>query len=107
MNTTAPLLHRTALAWLLGLLVLGGGSRLAARCFPELQMPSVDWLGRRLFISRQGRSVRVERAKLERTDEPDRRYDGDLRVPIGPDLDALAGCGALDQRRERFFRFRD
>ena len=47
MNTTALSLRRTVLAWLLGFLALGGGgSRLAAKCFPELQVPSVDWLGR-------------------------------------------------------------
>jgi len=40
-------------------------------------LTGVDWLGRRLFTSRKMRAIRVERATLEKIDEPDRRYDGE------------------------------
>lgn len=36
-----------------------------------------DTVARRLFTHQQQRTLRVEREKLERSDEPDRRYDGD------------------------------
>jgi hypothetical protein len=36
-----------------------------------------DHIGTRVFTTRQVRKVRVEREKLEKMDEPDRRYDAD------------------------------
>lgn len=40
-------------------------------------LTGIDRLGRKLFSTQQQRSRRVERAKLEKMDEPDRRYGGD------------------------------
>jgi hypothetical protein len=61
-------------------LVLTGLIRSAAAYIDEAHgdpiLTGVDWLGRRMFTSRQERSVRTAREKLEGADEPDRRYDG-------------------------------
>jgi hypothetical protein len=40
-------------------------------------LTGADALGRTLFHTKQQRALRVERAKLEKMDEPDRRYDGE------------------------------
>ena len=45
-----------------------------------------DWLGRRLFTSQKQKAARVERAKLEKIDEPDRRYDGEWAGLTGVDF---------------------
>jgi hypothetical protein len=79
---TAPLTFAlfTSLGLFCSYLVVSGLVRTAASYIGEAHgdpiLSGADWLGRRLFTSRQERSVRVERARLERTDEPDRRYDG-------------------------------
>jgi hypothetical protein len=71
-------------------LVLTGLVRAAAAYTGEAHgdpiLTGVDWASRRLFTSRQQRVVRVERAKLERTDEPDRRYAGDWAGMTGVDF---------------------
>lgn len=70
-------------------LVVSGVVRTAASYIGEAHgdpiLSGVDGLGRRLFTSRLERSVRVERARLERTDEPDRRYDGEWAGLTGVD----------------------
>ena len=71
-------------------LVLSGFVRVVASYVDEAHgdpvLSGADWLGRRLFTSRQQRTVRVERARLERTDEPDRRYDGEWAGLTGVDF---------------------
>jgi hypothetical protein len=44
--------------------------------FGDPILTGVDALWRKLFTTQQQRSVRVARERLERADEPDRRYDG-------------------------------
>jgi hypothetical protein len=78
---TAPLQFLfTPLGFIAAYMVFTGLFRVVASYVDEAHgdpiLSGADWLGRRLFTSRQQRTVRVERAKLERTDEPDRRYDG-------------------------------
>jgi hypothetical protein len=62
-------------------LVLSGLVRVVASYVDEPNgdpiLGGADRLWRRVFTSRQQRSVRVARQKLERMDEPDRRYDGE------------------------------
>ena len=62
-------------------LVLSGLARSVAGLIGEPSgdpiLTGADALGRKLFTTKQQRSVRVERAKLEKMDEPDRRYDGE------------------------------
>jgi hypothetical protein len=62
-------------------LVLSGFARSVASYtgepFGDPILTGIDTLARRLFTTRQQRSVRVQRARLEKVDEPDRRYDGE------------------------------
>ena len=71
-------------------LVLSGFLRVVASYVDEAHgdpiLGGADWLWRRVFTSRQQRSVRVARQKLERMDEPDRRYDGDWAGLSGVDF---------------------
>jgi hypothetical protein len=71
-------------------LVFSGFARVVASYVDEAHgdpvLSGADWLGRRLFTSRQQRTVRVERARLERTDEPDRRHDGEWAGLTGVDF---------------------
>jgi hypothetical protein len=88
---TAPLTFAlfTPLGLFCSYLVVSGIVRSAASYIDEAHgdpiLSGVDWLGRRLFTSRQERFVRGERARLERTDEPDRRYDGEWAGLTGVD----------------------
>jgi hypothetical protein len=88
---TAPLQFLfTPIGLLAGYMVLSGLARIVGSYIDEAHgdpiLSGADWLGRRLFTSRQQRIVRVERAKLERTDEPDRRYDGEWAGLTGVDF---------------------
>ena len=88
---TAPLQFLfTPLGFLAGYMVLSGLARVVGSHIDEAHgdpiLSGADWLGRRLFTSRQQRVVRVERARLERTDEPDRRYDADWAGLTGVDF---------------------
>ena len=89
---TAPLafLFFTPLGLFAGYLVLSGFVRIVGSYIDEAHgdpiLTGADWLGRRLFTSQQERSVRAERAKLERIDEPDRRYNGDWAGLTGVDF---------------------
>jgi hypothetical protein len=88
---TAPLQFLlTPLGFVAGYLVLTGLFRIVASFVDDAQgdpvLTGLDTLGRRLFTSRQQRVVRVERATLERMDEPDRRYDGDWAGLAGVDF---------------------
>jgi hypothetical protein len=88
---TAPLQFLfTPLGFLAGYMVLSGLARVVGSYIDEAHgdpiLSGADWLGRRLFTSRQQRVVRVERARLERTDEPDRRYDGEWAGLTGVDF---------------------
>jgi hypothetical protein len=71
----------TPLGWLATYLVLSGiarsGASYTGEPFGDPILTGIDTLARRLFTTRRQRSVRVERARLEKTDEPDRRYDGE------------------------------
>ncbi len=88
---TAPLTFAlfTPLGLFCSYLVVSGIVRSAASYIDEAHgdpiLSGVDWLGRRLFTSRQERFVRGERARLERTDEADRRYDGEWAGLLGVD----------------------
>jgi hypothetical protein len=88
---TAPLQFLfTPLGFIAAYMVFTGLVRVVASYVDEAHgdpiLSGADWLGRRLFTSRQQRVVRVERAKLERTDEPDRRYDGEWAGLTGVDF---------------------
>jgi len=88
---TAPLQFLfTPIGILASYMVLSGLVRIVGSYIDEAHgdpiLGGADWLGRRLFTSRQQRIVRVERAKLERTDEPDRRYDGEWAGLTGVDF---------------------
>jgi len=88
---TAPLQFLlTPLGFAAGYMVVTGLFRVVASFVDEAQgdpiLTGVDTLGRMLFTSRQQRVVRVERAKLERMDEPDRRYDGEWAGLTGVDF---------------------
>ena len=78
---TAPLQFLfTPLGFLAGYMVISGLVRIAGSYIDEAHgdpvLTGADWLGRRLFTSQKQKAARVERAKLEKIDEPDRRYDG-------------------------------
>lgn len=49
-------------------------------------LTGIDALWRRLFTTHRRRTVRVAREKLERVDEPDRRYDGEWAGLTGVDF---------------------
>lgn len=81
MYMTAPLQFLfTPIGLLAAYMVLSGLVRIAGSFIDEAHgdpvLTGVDALWRKLFTTRQQRSVRVAREKLERMDEPDRRYDG-------------------------------
>ena len=91
MYMTAPLQFLlTPIGFLAGYMVMTGLFRIAASFVDEAQgdpaLTGIDTLGRRLFTSRQQRAARVAREKLEKTDEPDRRYDGDWAGLSGVDF---------------------
>jgi len=91
MYMTAPLQFLfTPIGLLAGYLVVSGLVRVAGSYIGEPQgdpvLSGLDTLGRRLFTSRQQHVVRVERARLERMDEPDRRYDGEWAGLSGVDF---------------------
>jgi len=88
---TAPLQFLfTPLGFIAAYMVFTGLVRVAASYIDEAHgdpiLSGADWLGRRLFTSRPQRIVRVERAKLEKIDEPDRRYDGEWAGLAGVDF---------------------
>lgn len=62
-------------------LVFSGLARAAASWtgepFGDPILTGIDSLARRFFTKQQQRTVREARAKLEKSDEPDRRYDGE------------------------------
>jgi hypothetical protein len=95
MYMTAPLQFLfTPIGFLAAYMVVTGVFRIAASFIDEAQgdpiLTGLDALGRRLFTSRQQRSVRVARAKLEKIDEPDRRYDGEWAGLTGVDFVIVA-----------------
>jgi hypothetical protein len=53
-------------------------------------LTALDWLGRRMFTTRQQQAVRVARERLEKIDEPDRRYDGEWAGLTGVDFVIVA-----------------
>ena len=71
-------------------LVVSGLLRAAASYtgepFGDPILTGVDALGRGVFTSQQERSARVARARLEKIDEPDRRYDGEWAGLTGVDF---------------------
>lgn len=89
---TAPLTYAlfTPLGLFCSYLVVSGLFRIAAVYIEDAHgdpiLSGADWLARRLFTSRRERTVRVERARLERSDEPDRRYDGEWAGLTGVDF---------------------
>jgi hypothetical protein len=92
---TAPLQFLlTPIGLLAGYMVLSGLVRVVASFVDDATgdpvLSGVDILWRRIFTSRQERSVRVERARLERMDEPDRRYDGEWAGLTGVDFVVVA-----------------
>jgi hypothetical protein len=79
---TAPLQFLlTPIGFAAGYMVFTGLYRVVASFVDEAQgdpiLTGVDALWRKLFTTRQQRTVRVARERLERADEPDRRYDGE------------------------------
>ena len=70
----------TPLGFLAVYMVLTGLFRVVASFVDEAHgdpvLTGLDALGRRLFTKQRQRSAQVERRKLEKADEPDRRYDG-------------------------------
>jgi hypothetical protein len=87
---TAPLQFLlTPIGFIAGYMVLTGLIRVVASYIDEAHgdplLTGIDALGRRLFTSRQQRTERAAREKLEGAVEPDRRYDG-----------AWAGLGGVD-----------
>ncbi|HUQ89488.1 MAG TPA: hypothetical protein VM096_18135 [Vicinamibacterales bacterium] len=89
---TAPLAFAffTPIGLLCTYLVLSGFVRVVAAYIDEAHgdpiLTGADSLARKLLTSRQQQVVRVERAKLERADEPDRRYAGDWAGLTGVDF---------------------
>lgn len=89
---TSPLqfLLFTPLGLFAGYLVLSGLVRIVGSYVDEAHgdpvLTGADWVGRTLFTSRRERSARLERLKLERIDEPDRRYDGEWAGLTGVDF---------------------
>jgi hypothetical protein len=82
MYMTAPLQFLfTPIGLLAAYMVLSGLFRIASSYIDEAHgdpiLTGVDALWRKLFTTQQQRSVRVARERLERADEPDRRYDGE------------------------------
>ena len=95
MYMTAPLQFLfTPIGMLAGYMVVSGMVRVAGSYIGEAHgdpiLTGVDSLWRKLFTSRQQRVVRVERARLERMDEPDRRYDGEWAGLTGVDFVIVA-----------------
>jgi len=80
----------TPLGLFAGYLALSGLVRVVGSYIDEAHgdpiLTGVDWLGRRLFTSQKEKAARVERAKLEKTDEPDRRYSGEWAGLTGVDF---------------------
>ena len=80
----------TPLGLLASYLVLSGFFRVVASYVDDAHgdpiLSGVDWSWRKLFTTQQQRSVRVARQKLERMDEPDRRYAGDWAGLSGVDF---------------------
>jgi hypothetical protein len=58
--------------------------------FGDPILTGLDALGRRVFGSHQARTHQAERARLEGTDEPDRRYSGDWAGLTGVDFVIVA-----------------
>lgn len=88
---TAPLQFLfTPLGLLAAYMVLSGLVRVAASYIDEAHgdpiLSGADWLWRKVFTSQQQRTVRVARERLERIDEPDRRYDGEWAGLTGVDF---------------------
>ena len=92
---TAPLQFLfTPIGFLAGYMVLTGLFRVIASFVDEAQgdpvLTGIDTLGRRMFTTQQARSARVERQKLEKIDEPDRRYGGEWAGLTGVDFVIVA-----------------
>ena len=88
---TAPLQFLfTPIGFVAGYMVLSGLVRIVGSYIDEAHgdpvLSGADWLGRRLFTSQKQKAARVERAKLEKIDEPDRRYDGEWAGLTGVDF---------------------
>ncbi|HEX6162990.1 MAG TPA: hypothetical protein VFZ31_06485 [Vicinamibacterales bacterium] len=95
MYMTAPVQFLfTPLGFLAAYMVLTGLFRVVASFVDEAQgdpiLTGADRLGRKLFSSQRERSQRVAREKLEKTDEPDRRYDGAWAGLTGVDFVIVA-----------------
>jgi hypothetical protein len=80
----------TPLGLLASYMVLSSVFRIAASYIDEAHgdplLTGLDALGRRLFTSRQQRTARAAREKLEGVVEPDRRYDGEWAGLAGVDF---------------------
>jgi hypothetical protein len=93
---TAPVTYAlfTPLGLFCTYLVVSGLVRVAASYIDEAHgdpvLTGIDSLARRVFTSRQERSVRDARLKLEKVDEPDRRYDGEWAGLNGVDFVIVA-----------------
>lgn len=95
MYMTAPVQFLfTPLGFLAAYMVLTGLFRVVASFVDEAQgdplLTGLDTIVRRLFTKQQQRSARVERQKLEKADEPDRRYDGEWAGLSGVDFVIVA-----------------
>lgn len=84
----------TPLGFLAAYMVSTGLFRVVAAFVDEAEgdpvLTGLDTVGRRLFTKQQQRSVRVERQKLEKADEPDRRYNGEWAGLNGVDFVIVA-----------------
>jgi hypothetical protein len=84
----------TPLGLVASYLVISGLVRVASSYIDEAHGDPIltggDWLWRRAFTSQQQRSVRVAREKLEKVDEPDRRYRGERAGLAGVDFVIVA-----------------
>jgi hypothetical protein len=95
MYMTAPLQFiLTPIGLLAAYMVLSGMTRVVSSYIDEALgdpiLTGADALSRKLFTTQQQRSVRVAREKLERMEEPDRRYDGDWAGLTGVDFVIVA-----------------
>ena len=87
---TAPMQFLlTPIGLIAGYLIFSGLFRVVASFVDDARgdpvLTGIDALGRKWFTTQQQRSARVERAKLENIDEPDRRYDGEWAGLTGVD----------------------
>ena len=107
MYMTAPMQFLlTPIGLLAGYLVFSGLFRVVSSFVDDAKgdpvLTGIDALWRRLFTSRQQRAVRVERARLEKMDEPDRRYAGEWAGLTGVDFVIVAARRKPDWTKGTF-----